>query len=113
MNFRAFSWLKTPVFESRIRSSDSWFGKSCIKKKKLYLERSGVVHRLDKDTSGVMVVAKSASAMAELQRQFKARETDKEYLALVWGRHPVSPFEEKQAAAETGASNAACVPARV
>jgi 23S rRNA pseudouridine1911/1915/1917 synthase len=51
------------------------------------VERAGIVHRLDKDTSGVMVVAKSDSAMAELQRQFKARETEKEYLALVWG-HP-------------------------
>lgn len=52
------------------------------------LERAGIVHRLDKDTSGVMVVAKSEEAMAELQRQFKARETEKEYLALVWGAPP-------------------------
>jgi len=52
------------------------------------LDRAGVVHRLDKDTSGVMVVAKSEAAMAELQRQFKARETEKEYLALVWGEPP-------------------------
>jgi len=54
------------------------------------LERAGIVHRLDKDTSGVMVVAKSAVAMVELQRQFKARETEKEYLALVWGVPPPS-----------------------
>jgi len=54
------------------------------------LERAGIVHRLDKDTSGVMVVAKSDAAMAELQRQFKARETQKEYLALVWGDLPPS-----------------------
>ncbi len=54
------------------------------------VERAGIVHRLDKDTSGVMVVAKSEKAMTELQRQFKARETDKEYLALVWGRPPQS-----------------------
>jgi 23S rRNA pseudouridine1911/1915/1917 synthase len=54
------------------------------------LERAGLVHRLDKDTSGVMVVAKSKEAMAELQRQFKARETEKEYLALVWGNPPKS-----------------------
>jgi 23S rRNA pseudouridine1911/1915/1917 synthase len=52
------------------------------------LERAGIVHRLDKDTSGVMVVAKSQEAMAELKRQFKARETEKEYLALVWGQAP-------------------------
>ena len=54
------------------------------------LERAGIVHRLDKDTSGVMVVAKNEKAMAELQRQFKARETAKEYLALVWGSPPPS-----------------------
>ena len=52
------------------------------------VERAGIVHRLDKDTSGVMVVAKSEAAMAELQRQFKARETEKEYVALVWGTPP-------------------------
>jgi len=52
------------------------------------IERAGIVHRLDKDTSGVMVVAKSEKAMVELQRQFKARETEKEYLALVWGDPP-------------------------
>ena len=51
------------------------------------LERAGIVHRLDKDTTGVMVVAKTAQALIELQRQFKARETEKEYVALVWG-HP-------------------------
>ena len=52
------------------------------------VERAGIVHRLDKDTSGVMVVAKTETAMAELQRQFKARETKKEYWALVWGAPP-------------------------
>lgn len=56
----------------------------------LTLERAGIVHRLDKDTSGVMVVAKSEKAISELQRQFKARETEKEYLALVWGAPPKS-----------------------
>ena len=52
------------------------------------LERAGIVHRLDKDTSGVMVVAKSAAAIANLQAQFKNRETEKEYRALVWGAPP-------------------------
>lgn len=54
------------------------------------LERAGIVHRLDKDTSGVMVVAKTKEAMVELKRQFKARETEKEYLTLVWGEPPPS-----------------------
>jgi 23S rRNA pseudouridine1911/1915/1917 synthase len=52
------------------------------------LERAGIVHRLDKDTSGLLVVAKTMDAMEALQRQFKERETRKEYLALVWGRPP-------------------------
>lgn len=54
------------------------------------VERAGIVHRLDKDTSGVMVVAKTQKAMVELQRQFKDRETEKEYAALVWGAPPKS-----------------------
>ena len=60
------------------------------------VERAGIVHRLDKDTSGAMVVAKTDAALAELQRQFKARETYKEYLALVWGAPPPSGQIETQ-----------------
>ncbi|MGH2592819.1 MAG: RluA family pseudouridine synthase [Anaerolineae bacterium] len=48
--------------------------------------RPGIVHRLDKDTSGVIVVAKHDAAYRELQRQFKARSVKKVYLALVEGR---------------------------
>ena len=51
-------------------------------------DRPGIVHRLDKDTSGVMVVARSLAAHGELLRQFKAREIGKVYLALVRGRLP-------------------------
>lgn len=47
--------------------------------------RPGIVHRLDKGTSGVMVVAKNDAAHQELARQFHDREVDKEYVALVWG----------------------------
>jgi 23S rRNA pseudouridine1911/1915/1917 synthase len=47
--------------------------------------RPGIVHRLDKDTSGVIVVAKSAQTLAELSAQFKARRVAKRYLALVYG----------------------------
>ena len=47
--------------------------------------RPGIVHRLDKDTSGAMVAAKSDVAMASLSEQFKARLVEKEYLAVVWG----------------------------
>lgn len=73
-------------------------------------QRPGIVHRLDKETSGVMVVAKTEAAMNKLARQFKKRETEKEYQAIVRGtpkppagriettigRHPV--FRKKMAA---------------
>jgi 23S rRNA pseudouridine1911/1915/1917 synthase len=82
--------------------------------------RPGIVHRLDQDTTGTMVVAKHAEAQEELARQFKAREVQKKYLALVYGdtssetgeiklpigRHPVdrkrmSTTTRKGRAAET------------
>jgi 23S rRNA pseudouridine1911/1915/1917 synthase len=47
--------------------------------------RPGMVHRLDKGTSGVMVVAKNDDAHKELARQFHDREVEKEYVALAWG----------------------------
>jgi 23S rRNA pseudouridine1911/1915/1917 synthase len=47
--------------------------------------RPGIVHRLDRGTSGVMVVAKNDTSHQELSRQFHDREVDKEYFALVWG----------------------------
>lgn len=50
-------------------------------------ERAGIVHRLDKDTSGLILVAKSDETRAGLQRQFKRRHVRKSYLALVEG-HP-------------------------
>ena len=48
--------------------------------------RPGIVHRLDRDTSGLMVVAKTEEAHRRLQEQLKAREVKREYLALVEGR---------------------------
>ena len=47
--------------------------------------RPGIVHRLDRGTSGLMVIAKNDRAHAELARQFHDREVEKEYVALVWG----------------------------
>ena len=47
--------------------------------------RPGIVHRLDKDTSGIMVVAKTQLANAALTAAFAARDLDRAYLALVWG----------------------------
>jgi len=47
--------------------------------------RYGIVHRLDKDTSGVLLVAKSAEGLIFLQKQFKNREVEKKYVCLVEG----------------------------
>jgi 23S rRNA pseudouridine1911/1915/1917 synthase len=47
--------------------------------------RPGIVHRLDRGTSGLMVIAKHDRAHQELSRQFHDREVEKEYIALVWG----------------------------
>lgn len=58
--------------------------------------RLGIVHRLDKDTSGVLLIAKTAAVLVELGRQFHDREIDKRYLALVWGvpRNPRGTIDE-------------------
>lgn len=48
-------------------------------------DRPGIVHRLDKETSGVMVIAANNEAYSELTRQFRAREINKTYIGLVWG----------------------------
>lgn len=48
--------------------------------------RPGIVHRLDKDTSGVLVIAKDPETLTALGTQFRRREVEKQYVALVWGR---------------------------
>ncbi|KKU25920.1 MAG: Pseudouridine synthase [Microgenomates group bacterium GW2011_GWC1_46_16] len=58
-----------------------------------FRERSGLVHRLDKETSGVMVLAKTVGAFVELLRQFKEREVKKTYLALTHGIWQVNSGE--------------------
>jgi len=50
------------------------------------IERAGIVHRLDRETSGVMVVAKNQKAFEFLKNQFQNRDIRKSYIALVWGR---------------------------
>jgi len=51
--------------------------------------RPGIVHRLDKDTSGVIIVARNEASLKTLAAQFKARKIKKEYLALVYGEPQV------------------------
>ncbi|MBU3547315.1 RluA family pseudouridine synthase [Polynucleobacter sp. MWH-Jannik1A5] len=52
------------------------------------LPRAGIVHRLDKDTSGLMVVARTAHAQTSLVRQLQDRTVGRRYLAWVWGEAP-------------------------
>jgi len=52
------------------------------------LPRAGIVHRLDKETSGLMVVARTLEAQTDLVRQLQARTVKRRYLALVWGTMP-------------------------
>lgn len=48
-------------------------------------ERPGLVHRIDKDTTGLLVIAKTEAAMTHLAKQFEAKTTEREYIAMVWG----------------------------
>jgi len=59
--------------------------------------RPGIVHRLDKDTSGVMIIAKNSSALHLLSRQIQNREIAKKYLAVVygWPRHETGHIEQR------------------
>ena len=50
-----------------------------------FYARAGIVHRIDKETSGILLIAKTPQAFAELQRQFKERLVKKTYLAIVHG----------------------------
>src|SRR3989344_699843 len=52
----------------------------------VFARRSGLAHRLDKDTSGCLLVAKNPISLERLLHQFKTRQVEKEYLALVHGR---------------------------
>lgn len=61
------------------KTVEDWF-------ESINLPRHGIVHRLDKDTSGLLIIAKTQASLTDLQAQFKARLVKKTYLALVHGR---------------------------
>lgn len=62
-----------------------WVAKNLKSEINDFIHRNGIVHRLDKETSGILLVAKTEMAMTELQRQFKERLVHKAYTALVHG----------------------------
>jgi 23S rRNA pseudouridine1911/1915/1917 synthase len=53
--------------------------------KEIEIQKPGIVHRLDKDTTGTLIIAKTQSSFENLKNQFKNHDIKKEYLALVWG----------------------------
>lgn len=57
-----------------------------ITDKQLTSNRAGIVHRLDRATSGVMITAKDSKSLSKLQKQFSERKTKKEYLAVITGK---------------------------
>jgi 23S rRNA pseudouridine1911/1915/1917 synthase len=72
-------------FLRRIPSADG-VGEVGFSQKGVQLNRSGVVHRLDRETSGVLILAKNQEAHTFLKQQFKDRNVYKEYRAFVYGR---------------------------
>lgn len=75
-------WDKHPEYQKLIPSDfDQTFGDAIS----IWQERLGIVHRLDKDTSGVLLLAKNPGSLVNLLSQFKKRQTQKTYLALVHG----------------------------
>lgn len=64
--------------------------------------RPGVVHRLDKDTSGLLIISKNVETHANLQRQFATRTISRTYLALAWG---IMPEKEGRIIGDIGRSN--------
>ena len=72
VNALLFHWGKNPQILDKSENSP--------------LLRPGIVHRLDKDTSGILITAKDADALSWLQNQFQSRRVKKEYIAIVCGR---------------------------
>ena len=63
----------------------------------LQIYRNGIVHRLDKETSGLLIVAKTKEAFETLQKEFKERQVKKSYIALVHGKFDLAEGEIKAA----------------
>ena len=80
--------LVHPASSASGKTLIDWLVKKYPKIKKVgeNLERPGIVHRLDKDVSGLMVIAKNQSMYAHLKKQFQTRQVKKIYLGLVYGQ---------------------------
>lgn len=71
--------------EEKLREQIIHFKQLSSSDHEVFLQRSGIAHRLDKETSGIMAIGKNPRTLLALMNQFKNRETSKEYLALVHG----------------------------
>jgi len=81
--------VQATTLQDWIESKFSIFNFQFSNNSREFVNRSGMIHRLDKETSGVLVLAKNPEAFIKIQAQFKARTVSKKYLALVHGK--VSP----------------------
>ncbi|KKU68192.1 MAG: Pseudouridine synthase, RluA family [Parcubacteria group bacterium GW2011_GWA2_47_16] len=71
--------------EKEEKSSDSIPESKILNRESILIDRPGVVHRLDRETSGVLVIAKNQKAFELLKKQFQEREMEKAYRAFVYG----------------------------
>lgn len=71
--------------ENRIRPKDDQLTAEAVRGSDFY-ERGGIVHRIDKDTSGILLIAKNEDVFSKLQQLFKEKQIEKIYLALVHGK---------------------------
>jgi len=93
---KPYGWLTHTDGRSQVPTVVEWFlrrapeargvGENGYSPEGEELNRSGVVHRLDRETSGVLILAKHQKAHGHLKRQFKDRLVHKEYRAFVYGR---------------------------
>lgn len=78
-------WVTTKENNKSLNNIERWLEQNY----KNNLPRNGIVHRLDKGTSGVLIVAKTEKVLLEMKRKFKNREVIKKYIALVEGDLPM------------------------
>lgn len=86
------NYLKIPNSKSQIPNKLQIQNNNYEEQSKLnFINRAGIVHRLDKETSGIILIAKTLEAFINLQSQFKERKVQKTYLALTHGK--IEPAE--------------------
>lgn len=81
----AHTYLHLPESTSDLPSAEKPREDGTFDYERMFLERSGIVHRLDKETSGVLLIAKNPQSFEILQKEFRDRKTHKTYLTLVHG----------------------------